>query len=233
MRLINKIFAFAVTVGCMASCGLDNYDPPKYMLTGKIVNITDEKPIQVQGSFQKTPIRIHEYGWKSTGNFSARVAQDGTFSALVFKGTYHLIPALDRGPWARMTADDTLHIEVKGDTEVVIKVKAFALLDEGSFTLNGDQLTGTANIKIYDPSNSIERATLFANWTSFVDNDCKQLGEKNGTPVINGDTGTVSINMVLSEQSMKLANERGLYARIGIKLRNTSDLTYTPVFKLK
>lgn len=233
MKLINKIFAFAVIVACLASCGYDNWDPPKYKLTGTVVNKTDKKPIQVQGSREKTPIRIFEYGWASVGFFDAIVAQDGTFSALVFKGTYHLIPALNRGPWATVTTSDTIEVVVNGDTNIEIPVTAFALLDAGSFTLNGNQLTATANVTVYDSSRDIENVRLFVNWTSFVDLETRLQTSSEFQPVMNGNTGTVSTNMVLSEQTMKIANERGLYARIGIKLRNTSDLTYTPVFKLK
>ena len=93
-------------------CGLDNYDEPSSRLTGKVV---------YQGrtlglSHGKVAFNLYQEGYDKNGPISVYAAQDGTFSAQLFDGTYRLETVDNNGPWLNSASAATF--EVKGNTSV-------------------------------------------------------------------------------------------------------------------
>src|SRR5690606_22103936 len=97
----------------VASCGYDNYEPPKSTLTGNV--IYNGAPIGVRGTGNAVQLELWQDGFELYTSIPVYVTQDGSFSASLFDGEYKMVSRNGNGPW--VSSQDTILVSVKGDTQ--------------------------------------------------------------------------------------------------------------------
>jgi len=98
MKIRTHYIALMAFAGII-SCKKDNYSPPSVTLSGHIVY----KGEAIGVEYGQVPFEIYQYGFGKVGKLgNSSFAPDGSYSALLFNGTYKLdVPngqALPLGP---------------------------------------------------------------------------------------------------------------------------------------
>ncbi len=127
MKQILIITIFALTV----SCGLDNFSEPRSHLTGKVVY--NGSPIGVRHG--KVAFDIYQEGYELDEPVKVYIAQDGTFSAMLFDGDYRLVSTDGTAPWANGVAE--LPVTVRGNTYTELEVEPYYTLDDVKLASRG------------------------------------------------------------------------------------------------
>ena len=221
MNKLFNILLFAVIAMMAASCAYDNYDEPGSLVTGKIVY--NGQPLGVRGSSGEVYLQFWQYGWPNLTAINTYVGQDGTFSALLFDGTYQLVMNSNRGPW--VNSPDTVRVEVKGKTIVEYPVKPYFTISNPTYSLTGTTLTASFDVTEITAGRTIESVALMVNKTSFVDNSAEAhvnwVTEAGHTP------GRINLTLNVSNNM----NEVQLYARVGLKISGINQWLFDPNVK--
>lgn len=230
---LKLIFLTVVAAGLLASCAFDNYDEPESFLKGQIVY--NGEPINV--SSRDVSFQLWEPGWQKSYSINVEVAQDGSFSSLLFDATYKLVIPSNQGPWRTKinseTGSDTILVDVKGDKTLNIEVEPYYMIRNPQFSANGRNITATFKAEqiIKDSgTKSIERVNFYVNKTQFVDFRSSAnvaSAEKTGGNI--GDTNAISMSLTVPE--LVLAQSY-VYARVGIKIQGVEDMIFSPVQKI-
>ncbi|MFZ5431508.1 MAG: DUF3823 domain-containing protein [Bacteroidota bacterium] len=221
MKYLSNISLIFFALLMMIGCGKDNYEPPKSVLTGKVVY--NNQSIGVRGTNSTVRLNLWQRGHELYTAIPVYVTQDGTFSALLFDGDYSLVTQSGNGPWA--TPQDTVKITVKGDTYVEYPVTPFYTISNENITLSGNTLTATFNVSQVTGTQALERAILVINKTAFVDENANiQRVDR-----MNPGTGQITMTMTITEANLKNVV---LNARVGVKIQGREAI-YTPVKNIK
>ncbi len=221
MKYLSNISLIFFALLMMIGCGKDNYEPPKSVLTGKVVY--NNQSIGVRGTNSTVRLNLWQRGHELYTAIPVYVTQDGTFSALLFDGDYSLVTQSGNGPWA--TPQDTVKITVKGDTYVEYPVTPFYTISNENITLSGNTLTATFNVSQVTGTQALERAILVINKTAFVDENANiQRVDR-----MNPGTGQITMTMTITEANLKNVL---LNARVGVKIQGREAI-YTPVKNIK
>lgn len=221
MKYLSNISLIFFALLMMIGCGKDNYEPPKSVLTGKVVY--NNQSIGVRGTNSTVRLNLWQRGHELYTAIPVYVTQDGTFSALLFDGDYSLVTQSGNGPWA--TPQDTVKITVKGDTYVEYPVTPFYSISNENITLSGNTLTATFNVSQVTGTQALERAILVINKTAFVDENANiQRVDR-----MNPGTGQITMSMTITEANLKNVV---LNARVGVKIQGREAI-YTPVKNIK
>jgi hypothetical protein len=217
MKHLSKIFLFAVLGIISVSCGKDNYDKPSSLFTGKVVY--DGKPLGVRGSNGDVYLQFWQDGYELKTSFNVNVAQDGSFSAILFDGTYKLVMNNNRGPW--VNSPDTVIVNVKGKTNQDYAVKPYFTLSNITYNVNGNTLTASFDIAQVTAGRGIEYIALMVNKTQFVDfGDGTHVNWVRNTSVT---PGRVTLEMDIAND---LSKQVKLYARVGLKISGIDQGLY-------
>ena len=224
MKHLSKIFLLAALIIISVSCGKDNYDAPGSLFTGRVVY--DNLPLGVRGSNGDVYLQFWQDGYALKTSFNVYVAQDGSFSAMLFDGTYKLVMNNNRGPW--VNSPDTVIVNVKGKTTQDYPVKPYFMLSNITYNKNGNTLTASFDINQITAGKTIEYVALMVNKTQFVDFGDKThvnwVQNKSVTP------GHVSLQLDITNN----LNQVKLYARVGLKISGIDQGLYdTKVFEVK
>ena len=203
-KIYMLIFALAILV---AGCGKDNYDEPSSMLMGKVVY--NSQAIGVKGTGSSVQLELWQDGYQLNTSIPVYLTQDGSFSVSLFDGTYKLVSKSGNGPW--VSAQDTVVVNVKGNTTVDYPVTPFYTISEENFSLSGNMLTATFNLAEVSGSQAVERAILVVNKTSFVD----ETAQIQRVDITNPGTGQMTMTMVLTDDVL---SNMTLNARVGVKI---------------
>ncbi len=214
----NSVYIFLlVTAIFIAGCGKDNYDPPKSVLTGKVVY--NGQPVGVKGTNNAVRLELWQRGFQLFTAIPVYVTQDGSFTATLFDGDYKLVSIRGNGPWE--SKQDTVAVTVKGDTQVDYPVTPFYTISNETFALSGNKLTATFTINFVSGAQAVERATLVVNKTKFVD-ETAQIARVDKT---NPGTGQVTMTIDLNETVMSNVL---LTARVGVKVSGREAIYSAP-----
>ena len=228
----------------LTACQKDNFAPPKSTFAGRVVykgdpilvqtaNITDVRNVTDFPVF----LELWQAAYGNRSSIRIPVKQDGSFSSLLFDGSYKLIVPNGRGPflWKR-TADntpDSLAINIQGSQMMDIEVIPYYMLRTPQISAAGRKITGTVKLEkvITDAINgkTVERVSLYVNTTQFVD-----AGNSiNNATVAGADIKDLnSVSVTTAEIPPLVPSQSYVYARIGLKIMGVSDMIYTPVQKL-
>jgi hypothetical protein len=217
--LLVTIAAFAFT-----SCGLDNYDAPKSRLHGKITY--NGETLGLRGTGEAVRLQLYQDGYELRDNIQVFVGQDGTFEALLFDGEYKLVTRDNNGPW--VNTRDTIVVNLKGSTEVEVKVTPYFTISNESITLNGSVLNATFNVNQIAAEANINYVTLLVSKTSFVD-DATNIARKDF-----GDqqAGALNLSMDMAGNAA-VASAKALFARVGVRTVGADQAIYSEVVRLK
>jgi hypothetical protein len=221
-RIIN-IGIIAALFVMFAACGKDNYDAPETTLTGRVVY--NGQAIGVRGSNQSVYLQLWQDGYALKTPINLYVTQDGSFAATLFDGNYKMVTVNGNGPWA--TSQDTVFVQVKGNTVADYTVKPYYTISNISYTLTEGILKASFDVTAVDPSREIEYISLMLNDTRFVD-----FGQKMSSVELSEvSPGRVELELNVGDQ---LNNAKSLFARVGLKINGITEGVYdTNVEQLK
>lgn len=239
MKIHLQFLLIIGVICCFFSCKKDSYDPPSSSFTGKITY--QGNPIGVKSSTSGTNnvfFELWQSGFGKNGAITVPISQDGSFSALLFNGTYKLIIPKAQGPFMSLTNtdtnSDTIPLVINGNKTMNIEVMPYYMLSNAAFTLGKDSIaTGTCKLqKIITNANAkdIEYVALYVNRTAFVDED-NQIASAS----VNGGSITDLSNIKLTTKipttitNISSGNQGYFFARIGVKISGVEDLLYSPV----
>lgn len=229
------LFLITVLAITFTSCEYDNFDEPNAIISGKVVY--EGETICVKNN--QVTFRLYEPGWELSGStyMDVQVAQDGTFSASVFKGkNYCLIRQNNIGPWVNPTSSDTIFVINCAKNEVVdMPVTPYYLLDNASITCSNKIVSGTCSVREVTVGRNIEYVGLYAGRNIIVDNTYN-FGEA-GAVTATTLGGQVSLTLNLSGLQVNstvnsLPSTGFIYARMGLKIEGIDAMVYTEPFKL-
>ncbi len=224
MKRISSIFSMlSLLLVLCTGCGIDNYDEPESLLTGKVTY--NGEALQLRGTDERVRLQLYEDGYAYHNPIELFVGQDGSFSALLFDGEYKMVTRNGNGPW--VNSRDTTLVVVKGKTAIEMKVTPFFTISNANITLNGNTVTATFTINKIVASAEMDRVILLLNSTNFVD-DGFNLLRTDWTNDLK--TGTVTYTAELNEKA-QLA--KILNARVCVWTKGADQGIYSPVFKLK
>lgn len=215
----------------LASCGYDNYDEPETTLKGKLVY--NGEAINV--SYNDVTFQLWEPGWQKKEQINVSVAQDGSFSAMLFNATYKLIIPSNQGPFRSKTnadsGSDTIVVTLDGSKLLDIEVEPYYMIRTPQFTVAGREVTGTFKVEqIITGANAknVDRVNLYVNKTQFVDfRSNVASAELAGSSVVPGTTITLKATVPAITPTQNY-----VFARIGLKIAGVEDMIFSPVVKV-
>ena len=224
--MINMIALLGTVL--LAGCDYDNYEEPKNLLTGRIVYNGEPVGLKQTGTGQDyNVLELYQPGFEGTAPTPVYVDQDGTFSAMLFKGSYRIVAKNGSGPWVDMGTE--LYFDVTGDTSVDFPVTPYYVLsneeysvdDEGMLTVSFRVDRGAFTLINGKPDALIESIALYINNTRFVDDVTFRKKVDSANLSIGEQTITVSL------KDAELAEYPVLYARLAIGTQGISPKLYT------
>lgn len=230
------LFLIAVSSIIFTSCEYDNFDEPNATISGKVVY--EGETIYVKNN--QVTFRLYEPGWElsSSTYMDVQVAQDGTFSASVYKGkNYCLIRQANIGPWVNPTSSDTIYVINCSKNQVVeMPVTPYYILTSASITCSNKVVSGTCSVKQVTGGRNIEYVGLYAGRNVIVDNTYN-FGSAGAvtTTASAGDQISLTLNLSglqVSSTAGSLPSTGFIYARMGLKIEGIDAMVYTEPFKL-
>ena len=221
---MKKSFPIILVTLLLTACSLDNYDAPSSLLTGTVTY--NGNPVYLDGG--AVTFNLFQDGYEKQGPITVSVASDGTFSALVFDGSYHLQNIDNNGPWTNDVAP--VDIVVKGDTKCNVEVTPYFVLENTSIVLNGDEVKGLCSIRQVATGKSAKQIFMVVGRTPFLnDQSYSYLARKSSTTVKVGGSQTFSI----ATDDIDASESDYLYARIGLEINGLNKFIYTETIRIK
>ena len=220
-----------MALAAVAGCKKDNYPAPNSMLTGHLLYKTDT--IQVERN--QVPFQIYQYGFGKVGPVSSTFAQDGSYSAVLFDGTYKVIVPNGQGPFMwKQTASgdpDSVTVTLKGNQNIDFQVTPYYMIRNANITISSGTANATCKLEqIITDANakSVERVSLYINKDQFVsggDNIAKfDLAAASIT-----DMNNISLSVAVPSMT---PTQNYVYARIGLKIAGLEDMIFSPLQKI-
>lgn len=223
--IMRKIYDFVIAGAALlllCSCGLDNYKIPSIKMTGNIVYNGENIHVR-QGT---VTFDLYQEGYELNEPIKVYVAQDGTFSALLYPGTYTMTATDNNGPW--LNGSEPVKFELKADTEIDYQVTPYFALEDVAIVLNGNNVRAVCNVSKIAGDLSSRRLSLFVGHSAIVgDNNYNYALRSNQMPVNLGGN-SLSCN---AEELLKSSN--AIYARLGLQIDGISEMIYSKVIQLK
>jgi hypothetical protein len=206
-----------------AGCKKDNRDAPGSILSGRVVY--QNQPVGVRSN--GVQLELWQGGYQVFSKIPLYVAQDGSFSASLFDGSYKLVRLKGNGPWADNT--DTINVQVSGTTTVDVPVDPYFIIKNESFQKSGSTITATFSLQRINTSKALELVRVYLGQTTILDqNNNAAVAEKVASTITDlSQPVTLSVSIPSS-----LAGKGYLYVRAGVKTSGVAELLYTQPQKI-
>lgn len=220
-------FVFAIV-----SCKKDNYDAPSITLNGRLVY--NGVPINVE--FGQVNLELWQPGFGKNAAIGVAVAQDGSYSSLLFNGDYKLTISTGQGPFIWKTTSigtpDSIPVTIRGNQTLDVEVTPYYMIRDAQINFAPGMINSTFKVeKIINDVNAkdIERVTLYVNRTQFVS------GANNDSKADLTITGTTNWNNVSLSTSLPTISpiQNYVFARIGVKISGVEDLIFSPTERIQ
>lgn len=231
--------------GCDNIFGLDNYDEPNSMLSGRVVY--NGEPVNVRSG--GIELELWQPGFELSTKIPVSVNQNGHYSASLFAGDYKLNAVRGQGPW--VVTDDTLAVSVSGSTTLDFPVTPYYLVANESFSyvpasgVDGDTIgnvSATFNINTIVPSTDarfrqLESVELYVGKTQFVDRTNREveISVSRANLPANWQTEPVTLTVGLPRRIRQTPSPEPrthVQARVGIKIVGVSEMIFSPVVEV-
>lgn len=225
-----KIFIYnsllLITVFCIYSCQLDNYDAPNATLKGRLIDIETKElmPTQYQNGAK---VRLYEYykGELSTQPNDFWVKQNGEFeNKAIFAGKYRVEV---EGAFSKI---DPIEMEIKGTKDFEVKVSPYLRLSiEAKQQGDGVSLSTVLSRSVNAPK--IQTLIFLCAETPYVDKSTflKKI-DKDLLSVEDKDI----VGMLYTEAFKELKSGSTYYVRVGALAENAAnDFNYSKVLEVK
>jgi hypothetical protein len=219
------------------SCKKDNYDTPSVVLQG---HITYQGEV-INVSSRDVTFELWEPGWGKNGAITVNINEDGSYSALLFNGSYKLVIPRSQGPFRSVlnneTNSDTVLLQLNGNRTMDIEVMPYYMLRTPQFLLTGTTVGATCKLeKIITDANAkdIENVFLYLNQTAFVDGT-NYIARTSiaGSDIADPDHISLNVEVPASTSANSSTGDQNyIYARIGVKISGVEDLLFSPVEKI-
>ena len=242
-NILIKSLALLAGFGLFA-CEKDNFEPPKSAFEGRVVY--KGEPLLMQSASNTDVnnnsdfpvfLELWQQAYNNRSSIRVPIKQDGSFSALLFDGEYKLIVPNGQGPflWKRTDKNtpDSLTISMQGSKTMDIEVTPYYMVRTPQFSVSGRKVSGSVKLEqvITDATNAktVERVSLYANKTQFVDA---------GNNIIKADlAGTAikdlaNVTLTTGDVGSIVPSQNYVFVRIGLKITGVEDMIYTPVQKV-
>jgi hypothetical protein len=213
----------------LAGCGeYDNFEPPKSTLTGTVVY--NGQAVGVRSGTVRLELRQpgKDYPIWKANKIDVHVSQDGTFSAVLFDGSYKLTRVRGNGPWADLT--DTIDVKVSGGATVEVPVEPFFLIKNETFQKNGNAINTSFTLQRGNTSRNLERVNLYLSSTTIVDATNQAANREKLAAAITDLSQPVDLTIDIPAG---LAGKPYVFARIGVKTRGVEELAYSAPVKIQ
>jgi len=222
------------------ACEKDNYDPPKTEFSGKLSY--NGKALPWNGNTE-TPaeaeiIQLYQDGFGKYAPINVRVADDGSFKALLFNGEYKMIMKNIKYPfvfedWSSNGTGnlDTIMFTLKGKKEFDIKVKPYFEINDIKPAIEGTKISTTFNLKEIVPGAGVTAVYVYMH-TNVNVNKGTPLNQKVENPDI---SGPISVKLPISGYRSKYINnfrDYG-YIRVAVQLNNADEYLWSEVIKVE
>jgi hypothetical protein len=224
-RAILRVTATAALLasGCGGIGVLDNYDQPESTLTGRIVyqgNAVGVKSNEVQ-------LELWQPGYALNQKIPVYVAQDGTFTATLFDGSYKLNVLPNSGPFVDIR--DTIVVELNHEATVDVPVTPYYTINNGTVTHSAGVISATLNVGSVNTTRAVEFVGLYVSSTNILDRQYYTLRTERARSTIPNLTDPVTVNVTLTSA---LTGREYVFARVGVKAVGVTPLIYGPVVKI-
>lgn len=214
-----------------ASCEKDNYTAPKSILSGRIVY--NGEPVGVE--YNQVRLQLWQPGFGKLAAIDAQIDQAGSYSALLFDGSYKMVFPQGRGPFRTIQKDaaakDTLFVNVSGNQELDVEVMPYYMIRTPKFSGGENKISVTLKLeKIITDVNAkdIERISLYINKSEFVSRATNVgVTDVAGSEVKDLNSISLSTNVPALAPSQSY-----VFARVGIKIKDVEDMVFSPVEKV-
>ncbi|GEO02938.1 hypothetical protein AAE02nite_06020 [Adhaeribacter aerolatus] len=215
----------------MAGCEYDNYEPPKSTLTGRVVY--NDQVIGVRSNAVRLELRQPgpDYPLWRTTPINVNIAQDGTFSAVLFDGNYKLTRVRGNGPWVDQT--DTINVEVRGTAVVDVPVNPFFVIKNEQIKKGTSTIDATFNLQQVNTTRQLERVNLYISSTNIVDATNQRASAEKAASGITNLSQPITLNVNLSSLPAAVAGKEYVFARIGVKTVGIQELAYSAPLKIQ
>lgn len=245
LGLIAPIVFFA---GCDGITQIDNRESPSSTLTGRVVHQGQPVGVRSNGVQLELWQPAYQERFGQLVKIPVHVDQDGTFSAMVFDGTYKLNLLRNNGPW--MNSSDTTVVEVNGSATVDVPVTPYYTILNPTFTRGaptpdnpGGTVSATFKVGKNVATPLVQFVGLYVGTTSFVDRNNRitsitpAQGERARTAIqpqlnTNGDI-TITVNLPATiYQTNSPAKREFVFVRVGVKTTAVAEMLFSPVVEL-
>ena len=212
-----------VAIGLMLiGCELDNFDAPNAMLEGQVTY--QGEPISVRSN--SAEFQIWQDGYALNELIPVYIAQDGSYSVSLFEGEYKLVR---RGgdPWLPQL-NDTIVVQVSGNTQVDVPVTPYINISNESFQVNGSTLNAKFQIDQIVEDTNVQEINILLSKNVLLDakiNNAKEIIEIENLEF--GKSNSVDVEIPES-----LRDEGYLFVRIAAKSSMANELIYTHAQKI-
>ena len=215
---MNKIIpSLVMAVLLIAGCKKDNFKKPESLLTGRVVYNKEALGLRSNG----VQLELWQHGFELFTKIPVYLAQDGTFSASLFNGSYRLVLRQGNGPWRDVS--DSLDVAVNGTTNVEVPVRPYFVISNVTFTKNGNTVTAVFSVTAVDGSLPLEAVSLYVGRTDIVD----QVNNAGAVSTLPDISQPVTMNI-------DATNFTGVFfARVGVKTAGVAEQVYSTVEKLQ
>lgn len=202
-----------------ASCEFDNFEEPKSTLSGRVVYNNEALGLRSNG----VELELWQRGYDLFQKIPVYVAQDGTFSAVVFDGDYKMTLIRGNGPWMDQT--DSIDVQVRGSQMMDVEVQPYYLIRNPSYTVNGSNLSVTFTVEGVNTSRNLEYAAIYMGRTNLTDAVRNEGVHRIPVENIVFDTPiTVEIPIPAG-----VAGKSEIFVRVGAKTTGVAELVYSQV----
>lgn len=238
---IALVFAVAL-VGCDIF-DLDNYDEPTSPLTGQITY--EGQPVGVRGNAVELELWQPGPEFELNTKIPVHVDQDGSFTAMVFDGSYEVNLLRGSGPWVDDPA--RIPVEVAGETTIEVPVVPYHTIENEQITFNpsggtNGAIEATFNVRQVTTSSALEFVGLYIGETLFVDRErgleiASSERERTRAQVqaqLDANTPiTISVNLPedIYETGSPAVREH-VFVRVGVRTEGVQHMLFTQVHKV-
>lgn len=224
IRLILSYVIALLLVVMVNGCKKDNYEKPSSILTGKVVYDKEAVGLRSNG----VQLELWQHGFELFTKIPVYVAQDGTFSASLFNGTYKLVRLPGNGPWVNNI--DSIDVTVNGNTVVEVPVQPYFVIKNTTISKSGTTVTGTFSIGKIANGGTLESVALFVGKTNIVD-----AVNNLGSVAINGSDITdinapVTVSLTIPGS---LSGQSFFFARVSVKTAGVAEHIYSQPIKIE
>jgi len=207
----------------MGGCAKDNFEPPKSTLIGRLVY--NGEPIGVRSG--GVAFELWQHGYQLFSKIPLNIAQDGSFSAVLFDGKYKLVRSVGSGPWLNQT--DSIDVELNGNATLDVPVEPYYVIKDLSFVKEGVDVKATFTVQTVNNAKALELVRLYIGPNLILDQNNNAANKQALSSVIDSTKPiTLSVSIPTS-----LALEDYLFARVGVKVAGIAELLYSSSEKIQ